>query len=398
MHSYIIGIDLVKISRITKIYEKFGSKFLNKIFNDEEIEYIASKNYKAETMAAMFSIKESVSKAMGTGIRDGLGFKDIKICHDELGAPSVFVCDDKLSVSTSHDGEMAVTIALGEKSSDMSKKISFVEYKRRDDNSHKGGFGKCMVIAGSRGMIGSGYLSSMAALRTGAGLVYHYVRKDDDIFMPLSIKHTEVILRDNYPTEDISNMDVVLFGPGVGINRYNRALLTELLAEDINLIIDADGISMLSEDLSRLTTKKARVILTPHLIEFSRLVKKVYAPGEEVKRVAKDFAKFYNLTLVLKDYNTYVTDGNKAFTLEGQNSGLATAGSGDVLSGIITSLVGQGYDDYSASTLGVKIHSAAGEKAVQVNSKAGMIASDLLEALKEVNLDLEKNSERNNRK
>lgn len=393
MMQYIIGVDLVKVDRISKIYERFGIKLLNKIFNEGEISYISSKNYKTETIASMYSIKEAVSKAWGTGIRKGLGFKDITISYDTLGAPSVFVHDERLSISTSHDGDYAVSIVIGEKPLNKNN-ITFKEYKTRDDKSHKGDFGKCMIIAGSRGMIGSGYLSSMSALRSGSGLVYHYVRKDDEIFLPLSIKHTEVILRDSNPIDDVSKMDAVLFGPGVGINRYNRALLTELLSEEINLIIDADGISMLAEDLSRLITKKANIILTPHVIEFSRLTGKVYAPGEELRRVAKDFAEFYKLVLVLKDSSTNVTDGDREYLLEGNNSGLSTAGSGDVLAGIIASLVGQGYPNYEAATLGVKMHSRAGEIAVYENSKAGLIASDLLEALKTVNKDLENKSER----
>lgn len=394
MHSYIIGIDVVKVDRVKKLYDKFGDKFLKKIFNEEEIAYISSKSHKVETIASMFSMKESTSKALGSGIREGLGFKDIKIHHDELGAPVVFVRNKKINISATHDGGFAITVALRNEGMPMNMSFNFDEYKVRNDNSHKGSFGKCMVIASSRGMIGSGYLASMAALRTGSGLVYHYVRRDDEIFLPLSIKHTEVILKDSNPIDDISQMDSILFGPGVGINRYNRALLTELLSEDINLLIDADGISMLSEDLSRLITKSAKVILTPHIVEFSRLVGKVYAPGEELKRVAKEFAKFYNLTIVLKDSTTYITDGELEYICYLENSGLATAGSGDVLAGIIASLVGQGYSIFNAATLGTKMHSAAGLIAAQKNSKAGMIASDLLETLKDVNMELEKNSER----
>lgn len=379
-----IGIDIVDINRIERIYNKFGNKFLEKIFNPIEIDYISEKKNKAETIAALFSFKESISKALGTGFSHGLTFKSIKIFHSELGAPKGEAKGEKFLLSATHDGNFAVTVALLDGNGVNTPSRAIELYRPRLDKSHKGTFGKSMIITGSRGMVGAGYLSSTAALKSGCGLTYHYVSEEDEIFLPLSTMHIEVILRDTSPFKDLSKMDSVLFGCGVGITRKKRELLRQLLAEDIQLVIDADGINMLAEDLSHLISKKAKVILTPHIMEFSRLTGKVIAPGQKLYSLAKDFAKIYDVILVLKDSKTIITDGNSLEIVDRENSGLATAGSGDVLAGIITSLVAQGYELMEAATLGVYIHSLSGEIASKKKSKTSMIARDIIDSLDDV--------------
>lgn len=379
-----IGIDIVDVKRIEKIYDKFGDKFLHKIFNPLEIDYIKARNCKAETIAALFSFKESISKALGTGFSKGLTFKDIEIFHSPLGTPRGVAKGDKFMLSASHDGNFAVTVALYDDFGvEIPRRVNEL-YKPRTDKSHKGTFGKSMVITGSKGMVGAGYLSSTAALKSGCGLTYHYVSNEDEIFLPLSTMHLEVILRNTNPLRDLHGMDGVLFGCGVGVNRKKRELLRQLLAEEINLVIDADGINMLAENLSSLISKKAKVILTPHILEFSRLTGKVIAPGEKLYSLAKDFAKIYNVVLVLKDSKTVITDGDSLEIVDRENSGLATAGSGDVLAGIITSLVAQGYGNYDAAVLGVYIHSLSGEFASKKKSKTSMIARDVIDSLDDV--------------
>lgn len=385
-----IGIDIADVSRIEKLYEKFGNKFLEKIFSEKEIEYIESKNFNGNTIASMFSIKESVAKANGTGFCKELSFKDIEIFHDEFGAPFAVLKDDFYNISSTHDAGLAVSFAISAEKQLKIPKAVLESYIPRRDNSHKGTFGKAMIIASSKGMIGSGYLSATAALKTGAGLVYHYVRNEDEILLPLSVKHTEVILRDSDPLLDIDKCDSVLFGPGVGINRYNRGLLSDLLNQDTNLIIDADGISMLAEDKNKLKFKKAKVILTPHIVEFSRLTGKIMPPGAELYEAARDFAREFHVILVLKDSKTIITDGIDIKICDRENSGLSTAGSGDVLAGIITSLVAQGYKLFDAAYLGVEIHSLAGQIAAEKNTKTAMTASDIIEGLKDVFRELEK--------
>ncbi|MFB0971445.1 MAG: NAD(P)H-hydrate dehydratase [Neofamilia sp.] len=379
-----IGIDIVDISRVERIYNRFGIKFIERIFNPLEIDYIRARNNKAETIAALFSFKESIAKALGTGFTQGLTFKSIKIFHSNLGAPRGEAKGKKFLLSATHDGNFAVTVALIDGNGvDIPSRVIEL-YRPRLDKSHKGTFGKSMIITGSRGMVGAGYLSSTAALKSGCGLTYHYVSEEDEIFSPLSTMHIEVILKDSSPFKDLARMDSVLFGCGVGINRNKREVLRRLLAEDIQLIIDADGINMLAEDLTHLISKKAKVILTPHIMEFSRLTGEVVAPGERLYSLAKDFAKVYNVVLVLKDSKTIITDGNSLEIIDRENSGLATAGSGDVLAGIIASLVAQGYELLDAASLGVYIHSLSGEIASKKKSKTSMVARDIIDGLDDV--------------
>lgn len=385
-----IGIDIVDVEKIEKIYEKHGSRFLEKIFNPEEIDYIKEKNNKIETIAGMYSFKESISKALQTGITGDTKFKDIKIYHTEEGAPYGKFKDKKFKLSSSHDGGLVFTMSVLDGDVLEIPEIVKEIYKVRPDKSHKSTFGKAMIIAGSKGMIGAGFLSSTAALKSGCGLTYHYVFPDDDIFLPLSVKHVEVILRDSDPIKDLKDMKAVLFGPGVGKSRTKRELLSELLSRDINLVLDADGLNMLSEDLSKLITKKAKVILTPHILEFNRLIGELIPPGDKLFSYARDFAKVYNLVLVLKDSKTYITDGENSVLVDRENSGMATAGSGDVLAGIITSFLAQGYEIYDAALLGVYIHSLAGEVASKNKSKTTMIARDIIDGLDSVFRELEK--------
>ncbi len=384
-----IGIDMVKVARIQKIYDKYGNKFLEKVFNNTEISYIKNKKFKTETIAGMFSFKESISKSLGTGFGEKLKFKDINISHDKLGKPMGKVGDKNFLLSASHDGDYVVTFAMANNETiEISESIRKLYIPRRDD-FHKGDYGKTMIIASSEGMIGSGFLASKAALKAGCGVTYHYVFEEDNIFQSLSIKHTEVILKKDNPIISLEKMNSVLFGCGLGISRKKREVLTELLNSDINLVIDADGINMLAEDTSRLFTKKAKLVLTPHILEFSRLIKEVIPPGKKLYSYAKDFAKVNNLVLVLKDSKTMITDGERVEFIERENSGMATPGSGDVLAGIITSLISQGYSCFDGAFLGAQIHSLAGLVAANKKSKASMIASDIIDGMDSVFKELE---------
>lgn len=388
-----IGVDLVKIKRIKNLYYKFGQKFLDKCFTEGEIAYIKKKNYKDETIAGMFSFKESIAKCLGTGFGKDLKFKDIEICHDKNGAPYALAKGREFYISSSHDGDYVVTVG-SEKPGRSKGNLDIPEdlfklYKQRPDRSHKGSFGRTMVIGSSKSMLGAGYLSALASLKAGCGYTYHYVFKEDDILLPLSIKHTEVILRQGNILEESKKMDGILFGPGLGLSRNKREVLKELLLGDNKLVLDADGINMLAEDVDKLYVKNSQLILTPHILEFSRLIKEVIPPGPRLYERAKEFAKEYKLVLVLKDSVTLITDGESSHFIERENSGLATAGSGDVLAGIITSFLAQGYDPYEAALLGAEVHSLAGLGAAEEKSKTSMLAGDIINGLDRVFKNLE---------
>ncbi|MGO1713058.1 MAG: holo-ACP synthase, partial [Senegalia sp. (in: firmicutes)] len=180
-----VGIDIVSIDRIKDILDKKRNSFLNKIFTVSEIQYIKEKNYSPQTIAGLFSLKESVSKAIGTGIGK-VSFKDIEIYHDENGKPRVELNEKlktfnivSIDVTITHEREYAISFAKVEFKSD-ERSIQVPEelkglLTKRNKDTHKGDYGKVLIIGGSRGMTGSVTLSSKASVRTGSGLVYTLV-------------------------------------------------------------------------------------------------------------------------------------------------------------------------------------------------------------------------------
>ena len=372
-----LGVDIVKVSRIKKVYEKFNEKFLFKIFNDEEILYIKGKNYNIETISGLYAAKEAVSKSMKTGISK-LSFKDIKIYHKN-NAPYAIVFDNVFDLSISHEREYAIAV------SNFREKLNDSEFKflnKRNKNAHKGDFGKVAIIAGKKGMTGSAYLSSNAAMRTGSGLVYNIV--PEDIMDIMSIKYIEVIAKS---FDDLSNMndflekmDSIAIGPGMGLSSNEEKILDSVLKINKNIVIDADGITNLSKNMKLLEKRKPyTTILTPHNSEFSRLYG--YSIDEiQINRIklAKSFALKYKCVLLLKGNNTVVTDGKRVYINRSGNPGMATAGSGDVLTGIIASLLGQNIDIFNATCYGSYLHGRAGDLAKEAVGEEALIASDII--------------------
>ena len=188
-----MGIDLIGITKVEKILERHGEKFLEKVFTEVEIKYIEEKHFMPQTVAGIYAAKEAMLKELGTGIGE-YSLKDVEVFHDEKGRPYGKAGDKLFDISISHEGDYGVAVALL-----MEKNILDVPdelkhlLKRRDKNSHKGTYGRIGIVAGQRGMLGSAYLSSSAAFKTGAGLVYVVV--EDDIFDAMSIKATEQIVK-----------------------------------------------------------------------------------------------------------------------------------------------------------------------------------------------------------
>lgn len=301
---------------------------------------------------------------------------------------------------------------------------------KRENNSHKGDYGKVLVIAGSIGMNGACYLSAKAAYRTGAGLVKTLIPEDNRISMQTML--AEAILstyisgnglndfdRDKV-LEDISWASVIVIGPGLGTASISRELLKLLISNTkVPVIIDADGINILSYILDdyiktedKLATKpdydldskrdaKANAyimaskrinilknilpkntVLTPHMKELSRLLKiPLVDIKDDIIKIADICTKDNSLTFVLKDARTIVAYEKQRFINTAGNNGMATGGSGDVLSGIIASLIGQGIDVNLGAVLGVYVHGLAGDLASNGKSKYSIIASDIIEYL-----------------
>ncbi|MFC1587537.1 NAD(P)H-hydrate dehydratase [Planctomycetota bacterium] len=265
-------------------------------------------------------------------------------------------------------------------------------FKKRDRKSYKGEFGRVLVVAGSKGFTGAAYLAARAALLTGSGLVTLGVPRALEAI--LETKTSAVMTRGLICTRnqalsefcfddimaEIELFDAFAFGPGVGQGRSTRNLLSKLLpAVPLPMVIDADGLNLLADDLNQLLERKAPTVLTPHLGEFSRLVKR---PVEEIRRnlekMAGAFAHKYGVILLVKGYRTFVTDGVRGYRNKTGNPALATGGTGDVLTGIITSLLGQGREPMHAAAGGAWLHGMAADQAI-AGGKGGLAADELLD-------------------
>ena len=388
-----LGIDIVEISRIKKLMDE-NENFLLKVFNEDEIERIKKRKEPYERAGGIFAAKEAVAKALGTGIGK-IYFKDIKIKYNE-DSPYAEVFDMKFDLSISHERSYAVAVAKFDGENFMKKnyeeEIILDEeikslWKDRDDFGHKGDFGKIAIIGGSMGMTGSSYLASNAALKAGAGLVYNIVPRE--IFDIMSIKFIEPIAKTFDDLEEmekfLEGIDAVAMGPGMGLGAYGQEIFKKIIKIEKNILIDADGLNILSKNLSLLRERKDfSTILTPHEGEFARLTS---LSLDEIKNnrkaVAEEFAKKYKVILVLKGHETLVTDGERTYTNRTGNSGMATGGSGDVLTGIISALM-KNYDLFDAARLGVYIHGLSGDIYARKNSKTSLMARDLIENLDNV--------------
>ncbi len=400
------GVDIVDVSRIENIINTKRDKFYKKIFTTIEKKYIEENNHNPQTIAGMFAAKEAISKLLGTGI-GRINFHHIEILHDENRRPYINLYDEALKVcnqlgidnivlSISHEKEYAVAFATGYgkgKKAQVPKEIKRM-LPKRDKASHKGTFGRVGIIAGSMGMTGAACLASMAALRTGSGLVYSIIPKS--LEEVLSIKLTEAIIK---PVEDggtghftmdsfrdimaiIEDMDVIAIGPGIGVDEQRLELIKRILLEYKKpIILDADGINLISLDTTILSKRQGHTVITPHPGELSRLLG--ISIGDIQKRrleCSKFTSNKYNTITVLKGANTVVTDsGEKIYINSTGNPGMATAGSGDVLTGMITSFIGQGISPYEGAILGVYCHGLAGDLASRDKGEYGMIASDILD-------------------
>ncbi|WP_339729554.1 NAD(P)H-hydrate dehydratase [uncultured Gimesia sp.] len=273
---------------------------------------------------------------------------------------------------------------------------------QRPENSHKGTFGKVLVIAGSSGMSGAACLAGIGALRSGAGLVFLAIPEAIQtivstvnpcyLTIPLQFDQQSLLTPESESQlfHQIPSFDAIAIGPGCGQQEWFRKLTLKLYTElQQPLIVDADALNALASLDKPLPTAAGPRILTPHPGEFSRLINKPIQEIEEQREaLAMTFAKQQGLILILKGAHTIITDGTRLAVNTTGNSGMATGGSGDVLTGILTALIGQGMEAFEAAQLATYVHGFAGDLAAQELSEISMIASDLPEFLPEAWLEL----------
>lgn len=264
---------------------------------------------------------------------------------------------------------------------------------KRKKSSNKGSYGKVRIFAGSKDITGATYLSAKASYKTGAGLVYVYTHENNLDIIRNQLPEAITTSYDKYIREDgcellkqeISPKDVIVIGPGLGKDEASKNLLKNVLALDNKKIVDADGLNIISENRELFDLINENVILTPHVLEFSRL------SGDDVKYIreniieeAKAFSMKYGCITIIKDATTVIADKDCIYINATGNSAMATGGSGDVLTGVIAGLLAQGMNSIEAAANAVFIHGFAGDIVAEKYSEYSVMATDLFEGLQEV--------------
>jgi hydroxyethylthiazole kinase-like uncharacterized protein yjeF len=266
----------------------------------------------------------------------------------------------------------------------MEKKEVAPLLKKRAKFDHKGNFGHALLVAGSKGKIGAAVLSAKAALRTGVGLFTCHLPGDGRNVIHAAVSEAMVSSDENNEiissSPDISPYNAIGIGPGIGIAKATENILKKVLSDFAKpVVIDADAINILGKNKNYLDLIPAGSILTPHPKEFERIAG-VSANSYDRLLAQISFSEKYNCIIVLKGAHTAVSlpDGKVYFNSTG-NPGMATPGSGDVLTGIILSLLAQGYSPENAAIAGVFIHGLAGDIAAEKSCYESLIASDIIE-------------------
>ena len=260
-------------------------------------------------------------------------------------------------------------------------------YKPRNRFAHKGNFGHAIMIAGSYGKIGAAVLAAQSCLRSGVGLLTAHIPKCGYDIVQSTVPEAMVStdFNSSFLTKldaDILKFDAVGIGPGIGTASETKSFLKEIFnAYKKPIVIDADALNIISTQKELMDSIPAGSILTPHPKEFERLFGASDNDFDRI-RLAQQKARELGVVIVLKGHYTFITSPNaKNFFNSTGNAGMATGGSGDVLTGILTGLVAQNYLPADAATLGVYLHGLAGDYAANKNSMEAMIASDIVNNL-----------------
>jgi hydroxyethylthiazole kinase-like uncharacterized protein yjeF len=253
-------------------------------------------------------------------------------------------------------------------------------FKARQPSSHKGNHGHALIVAGNIGSMGAAVIASRACLRSGAGLLTVNTPAKQAFILQLAIPEAMYVVREK-ADDTFEKFSAVGAGPGLGAGKDEAKLLTNLLAQCKKpLLLDADALNIVAAHKKLLAKIPAGTVLTPHPKEFDRLFGSHSATAERVA-TAIQMAQDYTVVIVLKGHETLVTFKGESFTNTTGNAGLAKAGSGDALTGIITALLAQGYDSFDAAKLGVFIHGLAADFALQLQSLESMLITDVIECI-----------------
>ena len=267
---------------------------------------------------------------------------------------------------------------------------------RRTQSSNKSTYGRLLCVCGSEGMAGAAFLCAKAALRTGAGLVEILTPKENRLPLQSMLPEAIITVYDSSDPEDavvdnaLSRADAIAIGCGLGITPQSRKIVAKVLKNSaVPTVVDADALNLISRNRSLYKYIKGKII-TPHPLEMSRLTDiPVDSILADTQSVCRDFASRAGLVCVLKDHRTVVSDGGERIYLNNTgNSGMATSGSGDVLTGIIGGILAQNKNacltTFEVATLGVYIHGLCGDSAAAALGEYSVIASDIIACLPKI--------------
>ena len=257
----------------------------------------------------------------------------------------------------------------------------------RKNDSNKGDYGKILIIAGSKNMSGAAYFAAKAAYTMGAGLVRVLTEETNRVILQTQLPQAMISVWEEMTNEQLKDIigwaDSVVIGPGVGTREEMKNRIEQVLSMiQCPLLLDADGLNLLAKENLWYDKLSKHTVITPHMAEMSRLTGKCISDLKiDRSKSALEYAKERDFICVLKDSSTVISDGSRICFNRTGNHGMATGGSGDVLSGVIGALLGMGMDAFFAACLGVYIHGAAGDVAAEIYGKRSMTSIELIEGL-----------------
>lgn len=265
------------------------------------------------------------------------------------------------------------------------------KFPKRKPNSHKGSYGRVLLIAGSKGMAGAALLCAKAVYEVGAGLVQIYTSEDNRVILQESLPEAIISTYNEYDEKQLQQLlswaDVVGIGCGLGKSSTSVQIVKQTMENaECPCVVDADALNIISEHMAWLNNSKHETILTPHMKEMSRLLNcSVNELAEDRVSILTEFVSNYPVTCVLKDARTLVaTQGKHLYVNMSGNAAMAKAGAGDVLTGIITGVVAQKAECHEAASLGAYLHGIAGLVARDKKGKYSVLASDIIDGIGEV--------------
>jgi NAD(P)H-hydrate epimerase len=395
----LVGIDIASVTRVNELLDRRPA-FAARVFTEQEQRDCAGH---PERWAARWAVKEAVRKLFAASGQPLPGWRDIELGGGRDQPPRVAVhgVTTPLAVSLTHDAGVAVAAVVAAldplEEPPRLPPPAQLRLPDRPPDGHKGTFGTVVVLAGSYGFTGAAYLAAMGAARGGAGLVRLCV--PNELLSALAVKCTEVmahplpdggtgavgeeaveaLLRDHLP-----RASALVVGPGLGRALRTEAAMAVLLARlTCPTVLDADALNIIAARSLRVGASRQPLVVTPHPAEMGRLA---HMPTDAVQAdrhgVAAAYAQHEGVVVVLKGSRTVVAAPDGRLHEDGhQVVALASGGTGDVLAGLLGSLLGTGLPPFEAAIAAVTIHAEAGEMVQAVRGRAGALASDVLDTL-----------------